>query len=147
MVESAADRLVPIPASGRRWTARRRARFGDADPKGRIRLDALASYIQDIATDDTDDAGLGGDMVWIERRPWPLRATDFDGLDHMNNAATWAMVEEMLHDHPQRAPYRAEIEYRRPIERGARIELDVEVTEGEARLWATGVGPDAPADE
>jgi acyl-ACP thioesterase len=245
MAETAADRLVPLPSSGRRWAASRRVRFGDVDPAGRVRLDALACYIQDLASDDTDDAGLGGDMVWVVRRavievrvtprfledldlvtwcgglgrrwaerrvsmtsargaaveaallwvsldrasgrplplsppfldlfgeaaggrevsarlqhpsspppdatltrkPWPLRATDFDLLDHVNNAATWAMVEEVLADHPRKAPYRAEIEYRLPIERGCDVELDVASDDDGSQLWATGRTADCAPDQ
>lgn len=244
MAETAADRLVPLPSFGRRWSSTRRVRFGDVDPSGRVRLDALASYIQDLASDDTDDAGIGGDMVWVVRRavievrvtprfledldlvtwcgglgrrwaerrvsmrsargasveaallwvsldrassrplplspefldrfaeaadgrevsarlqhpstppagadlarqPWPLRATDFDLLDHVNNAATWAMVEQVLADHPSKAPYRAEIEYRLPIERGCSVELDVLTDADGSHLWATGRPAAAPDD-
>ena len=165
-------------------------RLGDASPAGRLRLDALARYLQDVSNDDTRDGGMsderrlgrapqcvldverfpvmGEELVlrtfcggtgprWAERRvsvegdrggaveaatlwvhvdlgragrrrcptvhgalrrggrrahgagpaaprrparrarrpsPWPLRATDFDVLGHVNNAAYWAPVEE-----------------------------------------------------
>ena len=47
----------------------------------------------------------------IERRPWPLRAVDFDTFAHMNNAAYWAVIEEDLRDHPVTVPTRVTIEY------------------------------------
>jgi acyl-ACP thioesterase len=242
MAESAADQLLPPPPSGRVWRGARRVRFGDVDPAGRARLDALGTYIQDLASDDTADAGLGGDMVWVvrravievhrgprfledleletwcaglgrrwaerrvtmrgargalveaamlwvsldhdsgrplpltadfvalygeaaagrevsarlqhrpepppgavtERRPWPLRATDFDLLDHVNNAAAWAMVEEVVAPDGPTGPFRAEIEYRVPVERGYEVELDaVRTGPGAAELWA--IGRAAPA--
>lgn len=54
------------------------------------------------------------------RAPWPLRFTDFDVLDHVNNAAYWEAVEETLADHRDlRAPLRAVVEHRSALERGA----------------------------
>lgn len=44
----------------------RRVRLGDAGPDGRVRLDAIARYLQDIAGEDGDDSGIGG--VWVLRR-------------------------------------------------------------------------------
>jgi acyl-ACP thioesterase len=41
-------------------------RLADADPSGRIRLDALSRYLQDVATDDAAEAGLVDG--WILRR-------------------------------------------------------------------------------
>ena len=68
MPEPAADRLVPVPAVGRTYRGRRLARFGDLDPSGRLRLDALARYLQDVSSDDTTDAGLANDVAWVVRR-------------------------------------------------------------------------------
>jgi acyl-ACP thioesterase len=54
--------------------------------------------------------------------PWPLRATDFDLLDHVNNAVYWQVVEEALAARPLlRAPLRATLEHRHAIERGAAV--------------------------
>lgn len=60
--------LVDLPAAGRRFTARRRVRLGDAAPAGRLRLDAVARYLQDVADDDATDAGLGRRLAWVVRR-------------------------------------------------------------------------------
>jgi acyl-ACP thioesterase len=51
---------------------------------------------------------------------WPLRATDFDVLGHVNNAVYWAVVE----DEPI-VEGRAELEYRVPIEPGTSARLVV----------------------
>src|SRR3954451_11967811 len=41
--------LIPVPVEGRRFVARRAVRLGDASPGGRLRLDAIARYLQDVA--------------------------------------------------------------------------------------------------
>jgi acyl-ACP thioesterase len=39
------------------------------DPAGRLRLDACARHLQDVATDDTIDAGIGdARLTWVVRR-------------------------------------------------------------------------------
>src|SRR4051812_21441671 len=60
--------MVPVPASGRRYRAARGVRLGDVRPSGRLRLDALARYLQDVANDDAIDAGLPNAMGWVVRR-------------------------------------------------------------------------------
>ncbi len=63
------ERLVPLPAEGRVFRAGRRVRLADADPTGRLRLDACARYLQDIGNDDTTDAGMDdADTTWVVRR-------------------------------------------------------------------------------
>ena len=54
--------------TGRRFSRTRKVRLGDAGGDGRLRLDALARYLQDIANDDAVDAGLEGAMAWVVRR-------------------------------------------------------------------------------
>jgi acyl-ACP thioesterase len=63
---SSIGEFVACPAEGRRVTRPRRVRLGDVTPTGRLRLDALARYLQDIAADDVDDAGITG--AWVLRR-------------------------------------------------------------------------------
>ncbi len=198
------------PPGSRRITASHRVRLGDVTPSGRVRLDSIARYLQDIATDDVDDAGVDGSWVtrrvvfgldalprygtameletfctgagprWAERRTdirvgeqvavraraiwvyldadgrtaplppgffehygdaaarrvsgrlslaappddaderaWPLRRSDFDVLDHVNNAIGFAAVEDELARRPDRRRLSsAEIEYRAPIDPG-----------------------------
>lgn len=227
--------IVPLPASGRTFTVERRVRWGDTGPDGRLRLDALARYLQDVANDDTRDAGhdpfepwlvrrtslaveqpfvlgevvslttfsggngsrwgerrthvvgdRGGHVesaaLWIfvdpvsgrparlsqqirdtygeaaagrtvsarlrhdgppdddsdvERRPWVLRSTDLDKLGHVNNAATWAAVEDELARLKVRAGGFAEIEYPDALQLGDEVELrsihDAET--GVLHLW------------
>jgi acyl-ACP thioesterase len=57
---------VECPAGGRRVVRARAVRLGDVTPSGRIRLDALARYLQDVAADDVDEAGITG--AWVLRR-------------------------------------------------------------------------------
>ncbi|MDN5756924.1 MAG: thioesterase [Tomitella sp.] len=54
-------------------------------------------------------------------RPHVLRSTDFDPLEHVNNAAYWAAVEDELVEHPDLTarPHRAVIEYLRPVPPGS----------------------------
>jgi acyl-ACP thioesterase len=79
-VVAPATEFVPVPDTGRVFTGRRRVRLGDVDERARLRFDALARHLQDVATDDTADAGLddgsssddGGDSgrpaSWVVRR-------------------------------------------------------------------------------
>ncbi len=60
--------MVAVPDVGRRFTGRRRVGLGDVTPFRRLRLDALAQYLQDIATADYDDAGLPGTFAFVLRR-------------------------------------------------------------------------------
>jgi len=204
-------------AEARRFAAHRPIRLSDTAATGRLRLDAVARYLQDVAADDVLDAGFlpdehiwvvrrtrldvvqpflgdtavelvtwcdgvaaaaaarrtslvgdrGGrieaEMIWIhlgrdlqplrlgdrflavygasaagrrastrlelpapphgaERLEWRLRATDVDRLEHVNNAAYWAPVEELYGTRLAR-PHRSVIEYRRPLDLGDPLEL------------------------
>ncbi len=61
-------KMVDLPDSGRVFTGRRPVRLGDVDPSGRLRLDALTRYTQDVSNDDTTDAGLVDDLAFVVRR-------------------------------------------------------------------------------
>jgi acyl-ACP thioesterase len=55
--------------TGRRYSANRPIRLADADARGRLRHDAIARYLQDIAADDVLDAGWSPDEhIWVVRR-------------------------------------------------------------------------------
>ena len=69
--------FVALPSRGRVFRAGRRVHLGDVDGSGRLRLEALARYLQDVATDDADDAKLSERRgVWVVRshRPRDHRA-------------------------------------------------------------------------
>jgi acyl-ACP thioesterase len=55
--------------SARRFSAHRPIRLSDTDVTGRLRLDAVARYLQDVAADDVADAGWSPDEhIWVVRR-------------------------------------------------------------------------------
>jgi acyl-ACP thioesterase len=56
------------PAAGRVYPTRRIVRSTDVVPTGRLRLDALARYLQTAAEDDVADSGLAEPVVWLVRR-------------------------------------------------------------------------------
>jgi acyl-ACP thioesterase len=61
--------LVPPPEQGRRFAARRRVRLGDVNGGNRLRLDSVARYLQDVASDDVDDIAVPRvDGAWVLRR-------------------------------------------------------------------------------
>ena len=60
--------MVDRPEEGRTFSATRRVRLGDVAPSGRLRLDAIARYLQDVADDDTRDAGYSDATGWVVRR-------------------------------------------------------------------------------
>ena len=57
--------MVACPPGARVFRATRRVRLGDVTRHGRLRLDALACYLQDVADDDAEAAGLPG--AWVLR--------------------------------------------------------------------------------
>lgn len=239
--------FVPEPARGRVWVHDGlKVRLGDVTPGARLRLDALARYLQDAATDDSEDAfdfareeagrawvirrlavdvdrlpaysepfsirtwcsGIGA--RWAERRSdivvdgkigaraaaiwvhidtslgrpqplparfeelygeaadgreasqrlrlpgpvasgqtrtvWPLRATDFDVLGHVNNAAYLHALEQLLEakETAHRRIQHVEAEWRAGIDPGERPELIAGDTGPEVRGWLL-VGTDVRA--
>ena len=81
--------LPPRPAAGRVFEAHRRVRLSDTDADGRLRLDAVARYLQDVAADDVADAGWAADEhVWVVRRTLLDVARPFLG-DEEVELATW----------------------------------------------------------
>jgi acyl-ACP thioesterase len=65
---SAFDELVAHPGLGRCFEQAVTAGLADAAPSGRVRLDALARWLQDAALADVVDAGLGEAALWVLRR-------------------------------------------------------------------------------
>jgi acyl-ACP thioesterase len=64
----ALNEMVPLPAEGRVFEQVFRPGFADCAPSGRIRLDALARWLQDVAYADVVDAELADRAVWVVRR-------------------------------------------------------------------------------
>ena len=238
-VDGIPEEFVDCPPGGRRVTRTRVVRLGDVTASGRVRLDALARYLQDVAADDGDEVGLSGTGAWVLRRAalrfdelprfrdtlelttfcsgvgprwaerrtsirvagrtaevsavesaalwvyvdgtgrpttleswfhehygaaaggrqvsgrlrlpppppeahamaWPLRASDFDVLGHVNNAIAWTAVEDEL---ARRAPggggpvprlVGATLEYRAPIDSGDAPELVSSIGPGLLSCW------------
>ncbi len=62
------DALVTQPTSGRTFRVRYKVRLSDTDARGRLRLDAIARYLQDAAIDDVDETNWGGpEHLWVLR--------------------------------------------------------------------------------
>jgi acyl-ACP thioesterase len=62
------EALVPVPTYGRTFRTRYRVRLSDTDAKGRLRLDAVARFLQDAATDDVEETGWGApEHLWVIR--------------------------------------------------------------------------------
>jgi acyl-ACP thioesterase len=66
------------------------------------------------------------------RFAWPLRATDVDRMGHVNNASYWKAVEHRLagREPDLRRPYRAQLDYRHPIDLGEQVEIAEEIGGG-----------------
>jgi acyl-ACP thioesterase len=68
MTAEAMTEFVGPPPGGRVFELPIRTGFADCAPSGRIRLDALARWLQDIAFADVEDAGMAGMAVYVVRR-------------------------------------------------------------------------------
>ncbi|MDQ6817608.1 MAG: thioesterase [Actinomycetota bacterium] len=68
MKQAPFSELGPVPSVGRVFTQKRRPGLRDCAPSGRMRLDALASWLQDVAYADVEDAGVADGVVWVVRR-------------------------------------------------------------------------------
>jgi acyl-ACP thioesterase len=62
------DAFVPPPVDGRVFRHPVTAGLADVAPSGRVRLDAIARWLQDAALADVVDSGLDGGGVWVLRR-------------------------------------------------------------------------------
>ncbi|HUF01057.1 MAG TPA: acyl-ACP thioesterase domain-containing protein [Gaiellaceae bacterium] len=62
------DALVSPPPTGRTFRVSYKSRLSDTDAGGRLRLDAVARYLQDAAIDDVEETGWGApDHLWVLR--------------------------------------------------------------------------------
>ena len=67
-VEHLFDELSTPEPGGRAFTQSRFPGFADCAPSRRVRLDALACWLQDVAYADVADVGLEQAAVWVVRR-------------------------------------------------------------------------------
>lgn len=60
-----------------------------------------------------------------EIRDFPIRVSDIDLFDHVNNSVYWKVVEEFLADYPElfEAPLRVTIEHDLPVAFGDKLEI------------------------
>lgn len=87
-VSAAFDELVAHPGAGRRFEQPVVVGLADAAPSGRVRLDALARWLQDVAMADVVDAGLGAAALWVVRRT-RLAVTTFPRFGETASAVTF----------------------------------------------------------
>jgi acyl-ACP thioesterase len=80
--------LVAMPSAGRVFEQSVRAGLADASPSGRVRLDAIARWLQDVAHGDLEDARLGQGGVWVVRRT-RIRVETFPRLAERASASTF----------------------------------------------------------
>ena len=61
----------------------------------------------------------------LEIREYPVRVSDIDIFDHMNNSVYWSVVEDYLSSHPEllNAPLRVTIEHDAPVALGDKLEI------------------------
>ena len=79
----------------------------------------------------------GADGAGLERWSWPLRAVDFDTLDHVNNAAYWAVVEEAFVTSwgPAGDRFDATIEYSAGLDPDDEVTIATQVDGTQRRAW------------
>lgn len=72
------------------------------------------AYLMAGGRDDADD-----------RREYPVRVSDIDLFDHMNNSVYWSVIEDYLHSHPEllAAPLRVTIEHDAAVALGDKLEI------------------------
>ena len=135
-------------SSGRAAVAASRRMSLEGDAGGRVELDSTWIHLgRDGRPARLDDFGPYAEStqgrqsstrlelpepVATAAIPWPLRATDADLLGHVNNAAYWHAVEHCLAaaELDDRAPFRARLDHRHPLDLGDDVELAVEERDG-----------------
>jgi acyl-ACP thioesterase len=80
--------LVPPPERGRSYAARFRPGLADCAPGGRIWLDGLARWLQEVAYADVEDAQLHFSAVWVVRRT-RISVRRFPRFAEHCTATTW----------------------------------------------------------
>jgi acyl-ACP thioesterase len=79
----------PVPEPGRVFTRELRPGLADAAPGGRVRLDALARWLQDVAWADVETACSGLGRMWAER----TTTVAGDGGAHVEAVALWVHLD------------------------------------------------------
>jgi acyl-ACP thioesterase len=61
----------------------------------------------------------------VEIHEFPVRVTDIDLFDHMNNSVYWSVIEDYLWSFPEllKAPLRVAIEHDAPVALGDKLEI------------------------
>lgn len=61
----------------------------------------------------------------VEIHEFPVRVTDIDLFDHMNNSVYWSVIEDYLASHPEllQPPLRITIEHEAPVALGDKLEI------------------------
>ena len=80
--------FVPRPAEGRVFVVPATAGLGDVAPSGRVRLDAIARWLQDAAWADAADSGLADEGAWFVRA-MRLEVERFPRFGEVCDVATW----------------------------------------------------------
>ena len=142
-------------AIGRAWAERRSQIVG---ARGAL-IDAVSLWVQvdletgspaRVADDFTDAYGTAAAGRSVSARlslpahhgvlatlPWSLRRTDLDPYGHVNNAATWSLLEEAAKlDLSDRIGV-AELEYPQPIDANSPVAVSTTKAEGATSLWAS----------
>lgn len=80
---------------------------------------------------------LPGPPDRCESQPWPLRRTDIDVMGHVNNAAYWCALEELVGERPDlvAGACRGTVEFAKPIDPGADVELRWADGDGALSAW------------
>ena len=82
------DGPVKFSGSGRVFHSGRRVRLGDVTPKGRLRLDAAARFLQDLANDDAVDGNYSDIHGWVVRKT-EMWVYEFPSYMTDVNLTTW----------------------------------------------------------
>lgn len=85
---AALTEIVPVPARGRVHEESARAGVADVAPSGRVRLDAIARWLQEAGWHDVEDAGLTGLATWVARRT-RIRVDRFPRFDETVRVRTF----------------------------------------------------------
>ena len=83
--------FTPPPGSGRRFVRPAQVHLADAGPDGRLRVDGMVRFLQDVATDDWRDVKVNDGTTWVVRRTALRRSGDAEWpvLNTAVELATW----------------------------------------------------------